>query len=85
MPVPCTMDGEKHLVQMPRVAGSRTPAPEFIRIRLTELAAPLPDGFVGHDHPRGVKEFFDIAVAETETDYNQTPWPMISAGEQWFL
>jgi hypothetical protein len=42
--------------------------PEFIRIGLTELAAPLPDGFIGHDNPSGEQEFFDIAVAETEAE-----------------
>jgi hypothetical protein len=62
------MDGEKHLIQMPLVAGSGTLARELIRIRLAERAAPLPDGFVGHDQPTGEQEFFDIAVAETETE-----------------
>jgi hypothetical protein len=62
------MECEKYLVQMPLVAGSGTLAPKFIRIRLAELAAPLPDGFIGHDNPTGEQQFFDIAVAETEAE-----------------
>jgi hypothetical protein len=31
--VPCAIDREKHLVQMPRVARTGTPAPELIGIR----------------------------------------------------
>src|SRR5262249_30089965 len=61
-------DREEHLVQMPRVARPGAPAPELIRIRLPKLAAPFPDGFVGHDHPAGEQEFFHIAIAEAEPE-----------------
>jgi hypothetical protein len=64
--MPLTVNGEKHLIEVPLVTWSGPPMPEFIRIGLTELAAPLPDGFIGHDHPAGEQEFFDIPIAEAE-------------------
>jgi hypothetical protein len=36
----------KHLIEMPCVSWSRTPAPELIGILLPKRAAPLADGFV---------------------------------------
>jgi hypothetical protein len=60
------VDGEKHLIQVPLVAGPGPPMPELICTRLAELAAPLPDGSRGRDHPMGKQEFLYIAVAETE-------------------
>jgi hypothetical protein len=66
--MPLTVNGEKHLIEVPLVTWSRPPMPEFIRIGLTELAAPLPDGFIGHDNPTGEQEFFDIPVAEAEAE-----------------
>ena len=62
------VDREKHLVQVPLVARPGPSMPELIGIGLPELQAPLPDGFIGHDHPTGEQEFFDIAVAETEAE-----------------
>ena len=55
--VPFAIDREKHLVQVPLVAGSGAPAPELIDIGLPELPAPLPDGFIGHDNPTGEQEY----------------------------
>ncbi len=66
--MPLTVNGEKHLIEVPLVTGSGPPMPECIRIGLTELSAPLPDGFIGHGNPPGEQEFFDIAVAETEAE-----------------
>ena len=66
--VPFAVDREKHLVQVPFVARSGTPATELIGIRLPELPAPLPDGFIRHDDPTGEQEFFHIAVAEAEAE-----------------
>jgi hypothetical protein len=40
--------------------------PDLIRLRLAELAAPLPDGFIRHDDAPGEQELFHITVAETE-------------------
>ena len=63
-----TVNREKHLVEVPLITRPGPLMPEFIRIGLAELAAPLPDGFIGHDHPTGEQELFDIAVAETEAE-----------------
>jgi hypothetical protein len=60
------IDREEDLVEMPYVAESGTSAPELVGIRLPERAAPFADGFIGHDHPTGQQQLFDIAVAETE-------------------
>jgi hypothetical protein len=59
-------NGEKDLVQMPRVTRLRVPATELIGIRLAELPAPLPDGFIGHNDSPGEQQLFDIAIAEGE-------------------
>ena len=66
--MPGPIDGEKHLIQVPLIARTGTPAPEFIRIRLPELAAPLADGLVGHENPTGEQQLFHIAVAQTEAE-----------------
>jgi len=44
------LDGEKHLIEMPFVAGPRAAATQLIGIVLPELAAPFADGLLGHDH-----------------------------------
>jgi hypothetical protein len=59
-------EGRKHLIQVPCIPGSRTPAPELIGIRLPALAAPLTDGFVGHDYPACEQEFFPIPAVEAQ-------------------
>jgi hypothetical protein len=64
--VPSAIDGEKHLVQMPLVAGSGTAAPEFTGIRLAELAAPLSDGFIGQDDAALGHELFNISVTQAK-------------------
>jgi hypothetical protein len=53
---------------VPLIARPGTPTPEFIGILLAELAAPLADGFVGHDDPTGEQQLFDIAVAQAEAE-----------------
>jgi hypothetical protein len=63
--VTCIIDGEKDLIEVPFVTWPRAPMPEFIRIGWAELAAPLPDGFIGHSDPTDEQELFHIAVAET--------------------
>jgi hypothetical protein len=60
------VDGAKDLIQVPRVAWFGPPTPGLIRLRLAELAAPLADGFVGHDHPAGKQPLFDVPIAEAE-------------------
>jgi hypothetical protein len=66
--VPGPIDRQKHLVQVPLIAGSGTLAPELIGIGLPELQAPLLDGFIGHANPPGEQEFFHIPVAQAEAE-----------------
>src|SRR3712207_8074225 len=42
--------------------------PELICIELAELAAPLPDRFIGHADATSEQELFHVAVAETKTE-----------------
>src|SRR5687768_11611684 len=44
-----TVDRQKDLIQVPRVTGPGTPAPELIGIRLAERATPLPNRLIRHD------------------------------------
>jgi hypothetical protein len=60
------VDREKDLSQVPRVAGLGPPMPERMRIGLAARAAPLPNRFIGHDHPAGAQEFFHVTRAEIE-------------------
>jgi hypothetical protein len=64
--VPFAMNGEKDLIEVPRVARPGTPPPQLIRLRLAELPAPLANGLVGHDYATDEQEFLHIAVAEAE-------------------
>ena len=59
-------DGQKHLIQVPLVPGPGTSATELIGILLAKLAAPLADGFVGHDDPTFKQQLFHIAKAQAE-------------------
>ena len=61
-----TIDRQEYLIEMSPVPGARPATPEFIGIVLSELAAPLTDGFVGHDDATFKQEFCHISVAETE-------------------
>ena len=60
-----TVAAEKHLIEVPLITRPGTPAAYLVGLLVAKLAAPLPDGFIGHDHPTGAQECFDIAVAET--------------------
>lgn len=64
--VPLPINREKDLIEMLLVARPRPSMPERIRIGLTNLAAPLPDGFVGHRDAAGKQQLFHIAIAEAE-------------------
>jgi hypothetical protein len=58
-------DREEYLIQMP-LSRARTPTSELIGIQLSELAAPLADGFVGDDDPTAKEEIFHITVAQAD-------------------
>jgi hypothetical protein len=62
------VDGQKYLIQMPRISGSKTPATELIGIHLPEFSAPIPYRFVRQEDAAGGHRLFDVAVAEAEAD-----------------
>jgi hypothetical protein len=64
----CAVDGQKHLVHMPLIARTGTPMPELIGLLLSELPAPLPDRFIGHEDPAGEQPLFHIPGAQAEAE-----------------
>jgi hypothetical protein len=62
------VDRDEYLVQMPFVTRPGASPPQCIGILLAELAALLPDGFVGHDDAADEQELFPIAMAERKTE-----------------
>ena len=79
------IDFEEDLIQMPLIAGLWATAFELVSVDLAELAAPLPNRCVGHEDAARGKEFFDITVAEGETEVEPDGVAMISAGKRWPL
>src|SRR5207253_3758327 len=57
---------ERHLVQKPLVAPSRTAPTKLACQQRAELAAPEANGLVAHLDPAFGEQFLDIAVAEGE-------------------
>ena len=62
------VDLEKHLIQMPFIAGRSTPSPQAISELLAELIAPTPDRFVAHHHATGCHHLLYVAKAHTEPE-----------------
>jgi hypothetical protein len=60
-----SLDRQKHLVHMPLVARPGASAAQLIRVLLAKLAAPLADGFIGHDHSTFKQELFHIPKAQS--------------------
>jgi hypothetical protein len=60
------IDGEAHLIQVPRIAGPGGPPTPLIGLLLPEFHTPLPAGFVGHDAPTGEPQLFDIPIPEAK-------------------
>ncbi len=58
------IDREKHFIEVPCVAGLRTPAAQLVRIGLAEFVTPLTDRFLRYKDATSEEEFFDIAKAE---------------------
>ena len=77
--VPFAIDGEEDFIQMPRIARSRTPASQLVRILLPKLLAPVPQGFMRQGDTTFRYQLLDIALAQAEVTNNQTQWLMISA------
>src|SRR2546428_6116735 len=61
-----TLDGEKHLIEMPFVTRPGASAPELSGIRLAKFAAPFADSLIGHHHAAFQPQLFDIAKAQAE-------------------
>jgi hypothetical protein len=60
------MNGEKHLIEIPLVAGLRRASTQGIDIALTTLQAPLANRFISQlDTSRG-HDLLDVAVAQRE-------------------
>jgi hypothetical protein len=62
------LNREKHLIEMPYITWSGTPAPELIGILLPKLAAPLTDGLIGHRDPTRKEQLFDITITQAEVE-----------------
>jgi hypothetical protein len=60
-------DGQTHLVQVPLIAWPGPAVSKLIGIRLTKLAAPLANRFIGDRDPTRKEQLFDIPVAEAES------------------
>jgi hypothetical protein len=63
---PFTPNGEKPLIQMPRVARSGMPAPEWIGEILAKLQTPWANGFRRDDDSPGEHQLFHIAITEAK-------------------
>jgi hypothetical protein len=63
-----TLDCQKHLIQVPLIAGPRTAATELIGVLLTELATPLANRLIRHGHATFTQELFHIPDAQTESE-----------------
>jgi hypothetical protein len=66
--VPSPMDGEKHLVQLPFVPWSGTPAPKWLGILRPKRAVPLADGLIGHRDPTRKEPLCHIAITEAKPE-----------------
>jgi hypothetical protein len=58
------LNDEKHLIQVPLVVRSRTPAARLVGVGLPERSAPIPDRFRGQANAAFSHERFDVPVAE---------------------
>jgi hypothetical protein len=60
------VDREEHLIEVPLISWAWPSAAQPVRVGLSELLAPLPDGLVG-DHDAALHHhLFDLAEAERE-------------------
>jgi hypothetical protein len=64
--MPLTMNGEKHLIQVPLVTWLRATATQPIGVVLPKFPTPFADRFVGHDDAAFEQEFLHVAVAQGE-------------------
>jgi hypothetical protein len=62
--VPYSIDGEKHLIEVPLIAWPGTSTPQLIGVLLTQLAAPPADRFIRDANPTCEHELFEITVGK---------------------
>ena len=65
---PPTRDPHNHLINMPSVTRARTPFPQPLRHRRSELQHPAADRFIGNLEPTLGKEILHVAVAQSEPE-----------------
>lgn len=64
--LPLAIDGQKHLIEIPFVAGSRPAVAEPIGIVLPEFAAPLADSLMRDLDAAFEQQFLYVAIAQAE-------------------
>src|SRR5215510_2314944 len=62
----CTIDGEKHLIQVPLVPGLGASMLQLIGVVLPKLQTPLTDGFMGHVDTALEQELLHVAITQRE-------------------
>ena len=62
------LDGQKHLIEVPLIAGSWTLTTQLIGILLAELATPLANRLIRHSNATFTQELFHIPEAQTESE-----------------
>ena len=67
------VDGQKHLIQMPRVTGPRPTAPELIGVVLPELQTPLANGLISDVNTAFEQKLLHVAVAQREAIVEPDP------------
>ena len=86
------MNGQEDLIEMPRVARSRTLAAQLLGLGLSKLQAPIPHRFVGESDAACGHEFLDIPIAQAEANVepytvaNDLGWEsmtLVSMGGRW--
>jgi hypothetical protein len=59
-----TIDGEKHLIEVPLIPWLSASTLQLIRVVLPKFLTPLADGFMGDDDPALEQELLHIAIAQ---------------------
>src|SRR5262245_8741566 len=68
-----TIDGEKHLIQVPLVPGLGASTLQLIGVVLPKFQTPLADGFMGDVDAALAQELFHVAIAQREAIIEPDP------------
>jgi hypothetical protein len=68
-----SVDGQKHLIQVPFIPGLRATPTQAIGILLPKLSTPLTDSFMGYNDATLEQEFLHVAVAQGEAIVEPNP------------